>query len=312
VQGAVNIIGTIVPIFSVIILGWGARRKGLLPPEFLVAANRLVFYMAIPAMVFLAIARASLTEHLDLHVTAIVMASMVITCAAAWAAAAVVRMDPRQRGAFIEDSFHGNQGYIGLAVALYFLGADGLAQASILTGFMMLLNNFLAVLVLQFHSDSAAGRPDYRVAARKIARNPLILSALGGIVFAAAGFKLPLVFERSLSIVAGMALPLALLIIGASLSFGVLASRLLPVLGACAFKLIGMPALGLVFFLLSGIPARDFLPALILLGTPTATVAYVLARQLGGDAEFCVAAISVSTLLSALTYAAWLALASGL
>ncbi len=43
-----HIISTIIPIFAIIILGWFARRKGFIQPEFLGPANRLVYHLAIP------------------------------------------------------------------------------------------------------------------------------------------------------------------------------------------------------------------------------------------------------------------------
>ncbi|MCA1786484.1 MAG: AEC family transporter, partial [Desulfobacteraceae bacterium] len=55
-----QILNTIIPIFSVILLGWIARHKGFIPGQFIGPANRLVFYFAIPAMVFAAIAKGSL------------------------------------------------------------------------------------------------------------------------------------------------------------------------------------------------------------------------------------------------------------
>ncbi len=60
-----HIVTTIIPIFILVILGTIARSKGFLPPEFLGPANRLVFYLAIPAMIFRAIANASLTRQFN-------------------------------------------------------------------------------------------------------------------------------------------------------------------------------------------------------------------------------------------------------
>jgi predicted permease len=303
-----DILATIVPIFAVILLGWSTRVKGLIPCEFFGPANRLVFYVAIPAMVFSAIAKSSFKTQFSPAVLGVTLACIAITCAAAWLAAVAARMQPQHRGAFIHNSFHGNQGYIGLAVAFYYLGTEGLARASILMAFMMITNNLLAVVVLQAHAAGREHPGNPWRAGRRILGNPLILSALAGIVFTLTGLKLPLILDRSLSILTGMALPLALLIIGGSLSFDLFKLRLFPVLCACGFKLILMPAIGLGIFLLLKTEARDYLPAVVLLATPTATVTYVLARQMRGDPDFAVVAISVSTLMSALTYSAWLGL----
>jgi predicted permease len=121
-----------------------------------------------------------------------------------------------------------------------------------------------------------------------------------------AGIPMPLVMDRSLQILSGMALPMALLIIGGSLSLKLMKARLVPVLGTCLLKLLILPLLGVVLFRMAGQAPVDYLPALILLASPTATIAYVMAREMGADSDFAVAAISATTLFSALTFSFWL------
>lgn len=77
-------------------------------------------------------------------------------------------------------------------------------------------------------------------------------------------------------------------------------------------KLVALPLLGLTLFLIMDVKPDDYLPALILLATPTATVAYVMAGEMGGDSEFSAAAISTSTIFSAITFVVWLAVTSHL
>ena len=140
----------------------------------------------------------------------------------------------------------------------------------------------------------------------KIIANPVIVSAFAGILFSGIGLPMPLVLDRSLQILAGLALPMALLIIGGSLSIRRMRERLGAVTGSCFLKLILLPALGLLFFRAAGQGPVDYLPAIILLASPTATIAYVMAREMEGDADFAVAAISASTLFSAVTFVFWL------
>ena len=75
-------------------------------------------------------------------------------------------------------------------------------------------------------------------------------------------------------------------------------------------KLMLLPALGLTFFHFLGLDGVEYLPALILLASPTATVSYVMASEMAGDADLATAAISVTTLVSAVTFTLWLGLAS--
>ena len=88
---------------------------------------------------------------------------------------------------------------------------------------------------------------------------------------------LPVILERSLSILSGMSLPLALLVIGASLSPGLIRSYLKLALSAGFLKLFVLPALGIAIYKWWGLSNEEFLPALILLASPTATVTYVMA-----------------------------------
>jgi hypothetical protein len=301
-----HIVATIIPIFSLVAVGGIARQRGFLPEAFMGPANRLVYYLAIPAMIFRAVSGASLTLQFNPSVLGLTLATLVVLFFVCWVSSRLLNLPPGIRGTFIQCSFHGNLGYIGLAVAFYHLGVDGLARASILAAFVMILQNFLAVVVLQAH------RPNQAVGGRigaflgKIVANPVIVSALTAILVAGAGLPVPLVVDRSLEILGGLALPMALLIIGGSLSVDLIRRRLVAMAGTCILKLVLLPALGLVLFRMTGQVPADYVPAVILLASPTATIAYVMAREMDGDSEFAVTAISATTLFSAVSYAFWL------
>lgn len=110
---------------------------------------------------------------------------------------------------------------------------------------------------------------------------------------------------RCLDVLGDLALPMALLIIGASLSFNMAQSRLMTILSASAMKLILLPGIGYRMHRICDLAAA-YLTGIILLASPTATVSYVMAKEMKGDSELAVATISVSTLLSAVTFTLWL------
>ncbi len=304
-----DIIVTIIPIFAVIMLGWTARRKGFMPDAFLESANRLVYYLAIPAMIFRAISRVSFHAEFNGVVLLMTMIPIVALFFIARLVGGAGRLRRAELGVFIQASFHGNLGYIGLAVAFYYLGSAGLARAGILAGFIMILQNFLAVLALQLHSNKKPEKGSLLPILRKILANPVILSALAGILFSVAEAPTPTVVNRTLDILSAMALPLALLIIGASLSLELIQSRIRSVLQSSFLKLAVLPGLGVLLFRVAGLGPGEYLPGLILLASPTATLVYVMAREMDGDADFAVASVSASTLLSAVTFSLWLIVA---
>jgi predicted permease len=221
-----------------------------------------------------------------------------------------IKLQRYRMGSFLQCSFHGNLGYIGLAVAFYFLGDQGFTRASILAGFVMLLQNFLAVVALSRFNQEPEQKISTLSLVRRVLLNPVIISAMAGMAFSLTGLDLPVILDRSLKILGGMALPLALLVIGTSISFAQMRQQLRLTALIGVLKLLLLPATGLILFHLLNLHRIEYLPALILLASPTATVSYVMASEMAGDADMATAAISVTTLVSAVTFTLWLSLGS--
>jgi predicted permease len=297
---------TIVPIFIIILLGALARQKGFITPAFLGPANRLVYYLAIPAMIFRAISSSSLTAELNLAVVTATVACLPAGFLLAWGLNSMMGNTGGRKGTFIQCAFHGNLGYIGFAVAFYYLGDKGFVRASIIAGFVMIVQNLLAVLALQLfgHVKEPGGR--LKVFLSRVLINPVIVSALFGIGWAALAIPIPVVIDRGLKILSGLALPMALLLIGASLSFSLVRIQLWSAMACSLIKLMVLPGLGLVIYRSMGLPVGTYMPGLILLAAPSATLTYVFANEMHGDADLAAASISVGTILSGLTYAGWL------
>lgn len=307
-----HILTTIIPIFIVVLVGWLVQRRGFLPEAFVAPANRLVFYVAIPAMMFQAIVKSDLTALLRPGLILLTLAVAALTYAVAWLICSVSRIPRSSAGTFIQVSGHGNLGYIGLAVAFYYLGSEGLAHASVIAGFLMILQNTLSIVALQAHAParSTPRKGKHLLLLRQLLTNPVIVSVLAGMLFSLLALPLPLVVARTLAILSGMALPLALLVIGASLSFDHMRAHLPQAIGATAVKVLLMPASGWLLFQIFGLPPTQTLPALILLASPTATITYIMAKEMQGNSNLASAAISISTLASVLTYIFWLQVGS--
>ena len=305
-----EILKTILPIFVIILLGWSLRRLDFMQEGFVKPANRLVYYVAIPAMIFREIAEAEFLQHFSLVLVAATLAPLILVALAGLILARGIKLERHRVGSFLQCSFHGNLGYIGLAVAFYFLGNEGFTRASILAGFVMLLQNFLAVVALsRFNKD-----PEQKVSTlslvRRVLLNPVIISAMAGMAFSLMALGLPVILDRSLKILSGMALPLALLVIGTSISFAQMRQQLRLTALIGVLKLLLLPASGLGLFYLLNLQRAEYLPALILLASPSATISYVMASEMAGDADMATAAISVTTLVSAVTFTLWLSLGS--
>lgn len=297
----------ILPIFLVIGLGfWGARRE-FFPPGFVQPANRLVFYIAVPALIFRSLALSPVSHSFLPLASTLAVAAMVI----AWLLSiAVSRLffpgsgdDQPSRASWVQCTIHGNQAMMGLAVILYGLGETGLAAAGMVTSAVILAQNVLSVITLTRWGSGGQGGSSLL---RAVGLNPIILSSLAGLGWAVAGLELPVVADHTLRILGGMGLPLALLIIGATLSGGRLGGGVLMLLTNAGMKLMVMPAIGLGLLTLAGETPVATAVTVILLSSPSATISVIMAGQMGGDSKLASAVVSAASALSAITYWVWL------
>ena len=303
-----EIISTIIPIFAVILLGWGVRRRGFIADEFLDPANRLVYNLSIPALIFSAIAKTSFHQQFAVRVVVLAVLAMFLVYCLSLLISRLTHMETERAGAFILSSSHSNIGYIGLPTAYYYLGEEGFATAGIICGFVMIAQNLFSVIFLQMQQVSFARLSSWKRVLKPLALNPVILGAVGGMIVSICGVKLPVVVWRTVEILGGLAPPMALLLIGASLSLKLVGDSLLQTIGAIGMKLFVLPAVAILLFWLFRVEHADFLPAVILLCSPPATVVYVMVKGMRRDADFAVTQISLGTLVSALTFIFWLTL----
>lgn len=295
---------SILPIFSIILLGYFLKQRRIAGPAFAKTANQIVFYVAIPAMLFSSISQAPFRENF--HLTAVVCLLMVLAFQLLLSifAMRLLIVPAAQRGTFLQSSFHGNLGYMAYAIAYYAFGQEVLARTAILSSFLMVAQNLMAVWVLVAFRSTGEGRSERQrgVFLKSIYQNPIILTVIVSMLYSATGLRTPTAVQRGLQILSGMSLPTALLLIGASLSFSAMRKRMKEIIGIGLLKLICFPLIGLIIMKLAQVPEFFIMSGVILLASPPATVTYIMASELGGDPELAASSISILTLASAFSY----------
>ncbi len=305
-----QIANTVLALFLVIFLGWTVRRLGLLPDSATASLNKLVFYIAIPVLIFQKISQATFALYFDSALLiGVVVAAMAVTFLALFTGR-ILGIQGKELGTFIQSSIHGNLGYMGLAVAFYFLGEKGFTRASILASFMILLQNLISIVALQLCSKKQGKALGWLKLGGMLFFNPIILASLAGLLFSMWDMGVPGFGQRALTILSGMALPLGLLLIGASLSLSASWPHLKLIIAAGVLKLLLLPAIGVGIYRWLSVSRLEMLPGVILLAAPTATVTYIMAGEMGGAPSLASGIISASTLLSGLSYFMWLSLLS--
>jgi len=290
-------------------MGVVLRRYRFLDEGFIDAANSLVYYILLPALLFHEIGGTDFRQSFSGPLVVGGYAATLATFLLAFLLSRVLGLGPSETGAFVQGSFRANLAYVGLPIVFNAVGPAGLRKAGILLGLIVPLLNGLSIVALIVPHGAGKGEGIATTAsriARQIATNPIILACLAGIAWSVLQLPLPGMIDRTLRLLNPATLPLALLCLGGSFSFE--RARKGFALSALAVFLKGvvLTGIGIALYRWMGVSGEDMRIGTIMLGCPTAVVTYVMASHLRGDTDLAGTIVIVSTVTSAITITGWL------
>ncbi|HET7335310.1 MAG TPA: AEC family transporter [Rhizomicrobium sp.] len=299
-----TILGALLPIFLIIGLGAAIKRINIVPDTAWVGMERITYFIFFPAFLFRALA--------DAHFGGFHVWPLAFTLLSGIIAMAIIMMVIRKplgiTGQEYSSVFQGGvrwNAFVAVAVLQGLFGEVGTTLAAVAFAAMVPLVNTLCVTVLTRHASPGTSRA---MVVKSVARNPLVLACAAGIAAQVVSLQVPGPIDMTLKLLADASVTLGLFTVGAGLDFGSLKDhpRLLGVAGV--LKLFVMPLLMLGFCMLYGVhgPARAV--AVVAGAVPTATNAYILARQLGGHAPLMANIVTSTTIAALLTmpFMVWL------
>lgn len=292
------------PVFLVMLLGWWLKRIHFVTDDFVSVADKLVFKVALPVMVFKDIAEADLSSDFNWK---FVLFCFFGTCAffcVTWLLAEIFIKDKNMIGSFVQGSFRGSAAILGIAFAQNIYGNSGLVPMMIVASIPLF--NIFSVIVLMRSAN--AGETDKGAVLRKtlkgIVTNPIIIGIFAGIPFALLKVQFPVILDKALSSVASLSTPLALIAIGAGFSTGAALEKWKPTVAASVIKLVIIPGIFLPFAVWLGFRNEEMVALLILTGAPTTVSSYIMAKNMGNDSVLASGIVVMTTLLSSVTLTA--------
>lgn len=291
------------PDLLLIAVGFLVCRHTPLDRSIWSAAEKLVYHLLFPALLFGAIVRHPLSLG---EGAALGLGGLAVTAVGVALALGLGRwpgLDARLHASGAQVAFRFNS-YIALALAERLAGGAGVAAVALLVAICVPLCNVAAVWPLARHGRHGFGR--------ELARNPLILSTVAGLLANLAGLQLPEVLGSTLQRIGSAALPIGLMAVGAGLQLGGLGAGPRLAASLLAIRHLLLPALGLLLAMLLPLTAAQRAVLVVFAALPTASSCYVLAVRMGGHGPYTAGLVTLSTGLGLLSLPLWTALAARL
>jgi len=299
-------LNAMLPMAVFLAAGYIMKKLGLAGDSARNFISKFLYYFAMPGLAFRSVASFSFSEsfvpELVLHnlttMTAVFLVSITFMF--------MIR-DRRKRGSAHMAVYRGNQAYIGMYAARGMYGELALSKSAVINGFENPLVNILAVTGMEILNGNSREHGFLKKFAKvflNVLRNPFVIAVVLGMVesLVNTGVLGIHALDKTLELAGNTALPLALVLIGTSITFTYMKENMSLVLLLGTIKVIVVPAIaylsGRFIFGLSG---ADLGLGVVMLGTPVAVSSYVFAREMGADEKLMASCIGISTILSIFT-----------
>lgn len=305
-----TVVEIVLPVFAMILLGYGFRRGGLVSAEGARGIGAFVYYAAIPALLFRGMATATAGMAGSLGLIGAYFAGALVVFGASMATGRLLfGLSLAEQGLMALSTGFSNSVQLGVPLVLAAFGEAGLVPLTIIISVHSLVLLSLATAVVeagQGHGGSALRRAESTAIA--IVTNPVILAIVVGFLWRLVGWAIPGPLQHLIDLLAGAATPAALFSLGATIAGFRIAGDLAESLAVVAIKLFLLPLL--VWLLATRVfhlGALDTAVAVTCAALPTGANAFILAQRYNLYVARAASSVLISTALSVVTIGALLA-----
>lgn len=307
-------VNAVMPIVIMVLIGYFLKKIGFMKADFSKAANRLVFRVFLPAMLFLNVYKIENLAEMKFGYALYAVVSLIIITIAATPFVIMFSKKKNQRGVLLQSIFRSNYALIGIPLASALFGDEGVIVATLLSAVIVPIFNMLAVVSLSVFKEEKS-KIDIKGILIEILKNPLIQAIFMGLIVLGiralfvrfdVGFRLlditPL--EKVLSYLSNMATPLALIVLGAQFEFSVVGSMKREIIFGTVIRTLIVPLLGLgIAYLLfrDSFGGAEFAALVAMFATPVAVSSVPMAQEMDGDVTLAGQLVVWTTIISTLT-----------
>lgn len=292
----------VLPLMLCIMLGYFLSRIGMIKEELRKGMNALSFKVFLPFYLFNSVYTTDVSKSFNGRLMIFCCLAMLCWFAFLMFLIPLLEKENPRRGVLIQAMFRSNFALFGLPMAESLCGAERMGPTSLLIGVCVPLVNILAVITLE---TFRGGKPSAKKMLIGIAKNPLIVSSVLGVVFNLLKIPLPSAVHKTVTDLGKVATPLSLVALGASFTFASAAKYRKHLAIGVSGKLVACPLIMVTLGTLLGLRAEMLVPVLIFFGAPTAVSSFPMAQQMEGDGELAASLVVFTSALSIVTIFLW-------
>lgn len=294
--------GAVFPLLAIMAVGFATRKTGLVGAKDVEKMNAVMFRVFLPVLLFEQIYSSDLSSAVRPKVLVYALGGVLAAFALSILLARLCIKNRTQRSVVIQGMYRSNFVIIGIPIAESLLNGADTGAVSVLLAVVVPMYNVLAVIILETYSDKHDSVGHVLL---DVAKNPLILGSLCGIIFLIFGWKLPPLIESVVNSMSGVGSPMMLFLLGAFFEFGRLKEHLYPLTVACVGRLVVMPAIFLSLGALLGFRGVEFAALIGIFASSNAVAAFTMTQQMGGDAGLAGDIVVVTSTLCPFTIFGW-------
>lgn len=293
----------VIPVFLIMGLGYAAKALKWLDDKSAKVMNALIFKIFLPILLCNNIRNADISKLANPGVFIYVAVGLCVLFGVSMLLMPLFSKDGRRTGVLVQGICRANYAFLGLPlIAAMFPGQDT-SVASLMVASTVPFYNALSVVALEIYRG---GQIKPGKILKNIAKNPLIIGCVVGLVLLLAGIKLLTVLDKAMTDVGKAATPMALFLLGASFSFSAVRGNGRDLSFAVAMKLVIVPLIFVGIALLLGFRDVPLASVLIAFGAPTAVSSFTMAQQMDGDDVLAGQIVVFTTLLSVVSLVAFI------
>lgn len=299
-----------IPIFLVMIIGGVIKKLGIIDEHFANVANKYVFVVALPVLLFKDLSRNDFKSQFDITFVMFCFITTLVMFGVVWVLTELLMKDDSMKGSFIQCSCRSSAAILGMAFIQNMYSDTGMAPIMIVAA--VPLFNVISVVVLTFKAgtgkDEAAiqGSANIKKALVNIAKNPIIIGILLGLLSSLLGLTYPAIVNKTIDSIAQTATPIALICIGAGFEGRKAIKKIKPTVIATFVKLIGIAMAALPTAVWFGFRNQELMAILIMVASPTTVTSYIMAKNMDNDGVLASSIVVLTTLLSSVTLTGWI------